>query len=404
MNTPSPLTDDDRRREYHVAPRYLAGPTHTGDPALRPLLEQGWDIDDDELGNVYVTAPDHTARLGYLPEGEDDVLWKIAAYSNPFGPPHWVTTFNDATPTEIVTGFTTALAEKYAQGRDGYLHGNHRVQDGYAPLAAAGWTVRSSYDHVEVTAPDEQAGLVYRRGRTDHLAELFGHREKWTLWGGPEGYGSRWYGTHSTHTPASLIAAATSAMADPAPVVRSRAEVPRPVLGAGRGNTARTTGVIRPHATGRPPSPSRPGPLHTTHSPAIDSALHELHLAAGAAFRSSAEPSPLNCPPSQRRRRERQHHPQRRKHASGQPSRSRSSTIREGTERRQGPGTHTERLPRRERRSFFGLSWGSQRSGAGSGTASSLRGSGRGAHVRGPGRRRANCETVIIAGEGSRAR
>ncbi|MFP8941702.1 DUF317 domain-containing protein [Streptomyces fenghuangensis] len=226
MNTPSPLTDDDRRREYHVAPRYLAGPTHTGDPALRPLLEQGWDIDDDEFGNVYVTAPDHTARLGYLPEGEDDVLWKIAAYSNPFGPPHWVTTFNDATPTEIVTGFTTALAEKYAQGRDGYLHGNHRVQDGYAPLAAAGWTVRSSYDHVEVTAPDDQAGLVYRRGRTDHLAELFGHREEWTLWGGPEGYGPRWYGTHSTHTPASLIAAATSAMADPAPVIRSRAEVP----------------------------------------------------------------------------------------------------------------------------------------------------------------------------------
>jgi len=183
-------------------------------------------VDHDELGNAYVTAPDRTVRLGYLPEGRDDALWKIAAYPNPFGPPHWVTTFSDTTPTEIVTGFTSALAEKYAQGRGGYLQESRQVRDGYAPLAAAGWTMHSTFDYVEVTAPDEQAGLVYHRGRTDHMAELFGQQEKWTVWGGPEGYRSRWYGTHSTYTPVSLIAATTAAMADASPVVRSRAEVP----------------------------------------------------------------------------------------------------------------------------------------------------------------------------------
>ncbi|ROQ72996.1 hypothetical protein EDD95_5620 [Streptomyces sp. CEV 2-1] len=31
------------------------------------------------IGNVYVTAPDRRAWLGFLPEGEDDGLWRINA-------------------------------------------------------------------------------------------------------------------------------------------------------------------------------------------------------------------------------------------------------------------------------------------------------------------------------------
>lgn len=31
--------DSERWREYHVTPRYLAGSTYTGDPALQPLLD-----------------------------------------------------------------------------------------------------------------------------------------------------------------------------------------------------------------------------------------------------------------------------------------------------------------------------------------------------------------------------
>ncbi|WP_225080604.1 DUF317 domain-containing protein [Streptomyces sp. CoT10] len=54
------------------------------------------------MGNVYVNAPDQTVRLGYLPEGDDDALWKITAYSDPFAMPSWLVTFQDSTPTEIV--------------------------------------------------------------------------------------------------------------------------------------------------------------------------------------------------------------------------------------------------------------------------------------------------------------
>lgn len=110
--------NDEQWREYHVTPRYLAGPTFTGEPALRPLLDAGWNLNHDELGNVYVNSPDQKLRLGYLPEGEDDALWQITAYSHAFAAPRWLVTYQDSAPTEIVAGFTTALAAAYAEGPD----------------------------------------------------------------------------------------------------------------------------------------------------------------------------------------------------------------------------------------------------------------------------------------------
>lgn len=83
------------------------------------------------MGNVYATTPDQTVRLGYLPEGEDDALWKITANSDPFAMPRWLVTFQDSAPTEIVAGFTTALAAAYAEGPNSYLHyGNSNLRRG----------------------------------------------------------------------------------------------------------------------------------------------------------------------------------------------------------------------------------------------------------------------------------
>jgi hypothetical protein len=66
---------------------------------------------------------DRKVRLGYLPEGDDDGLWRISAYADPFAQPHWGVCFNDMTPTEFVTEFTTALAHSYTDGPDSYLTG-----------------------------------------------------------------------------------------------------------------------------------------------------------------------------------------------------------------------------------------------------------------------------------------
>jgi hypothetical protein len=213
---------DERWREYHVTPCYLAGATSTGDPALRPLLDQGWTLTHDELGNVFITTPDHRVRLGYLPEGDDDALWKITAYSDPFAMPRWLVTFQDSAPTEMVVGFTTALAAAYAEGPDFYLcygHDYQAVQDAVTPLAAAGWSQRFGIDDVfTFNSSDGMTEVHLRRSRLDHSAEMTRHQERWLTLAGPPG--NRWYATASSFTPEGLVAAMNTALTDPAPVIR----------------------------------------------------------------------------------------------------------------------------------------------------------------------------------------
>ncbi|MEC4018285.1 DUF317 domain-containing protein [Streptomyces sp. H27-D2] len=220
--------------DIYVSPVYLAGSTHTGDPALQPLLDQDFRLHRDDLGNVYVSSPEQHIRLGYLPEGEDSTLWKIAVHSDPFGPPRWVATFDNATPTELVAVFTTALAQDYQRGHDTYLYGNTSRATGFQPLIDAGWQTGKT-PHVSVsTPPDGLAELAYANGSLDHQSELSGDGERWIAWGGRDGYGSRWWASFTTHTPAHLIAATMTALADPTPVARCESEVPNRNRGAAR--------------------------------------------------------------------------------------------------------------------------------------------------------------------------
>ncbi|MGW4031689.1 DUF317 domain-containing protein [Streptomyces sp. NPDC004838] len=250
----------DRWHEYNVTPRYLAGPTFSGDPALQPLLDAGWVLNDDELGNVYVNAPEQTVRLGYLPEGEDDALWKITAYSEPFAMPRWLVTFQNTAPTEIVAGFTTALAAAYAEGPDSYLScGNSELTmlDAGTPLAAAGWSHRYGPTDVSFRSPDGLAEVHMCRTRLDHTAELTGRRQdQWLMLAGPPR--NQWYATASSLTPEVLVAALNAAVTDPAPVVRYGGDVRR----------------LPPQATATPIKPPVPTPL-------------DIHRAQAATARST---------------------------------------------------------------------------------------------------------------------
>ncbi|MFC8350380.1 DUF317 domain-containing protein [Streptomyces sp. NPDC057280] len=55
---------------------------------------------------------------------------------------------------------------------------------------------------------------------------------RWLLWGGKDGYHSRWYATFTSRTPIHLIAATTARLADPTPVLRYAAEIPSRNRGA----------------------------------------------------------------------------------------------------------------------------------------------------------------------------
>lgn len=213
--------------DIHVTPLYLAGSTTIGDPALQPLLDHGFTAQDDDLANVYVSSPDQHVRLGFLPEGPDNTLWKVAAHSDPFGPPDWLATFDANTPTELVTTFTSALATAYSEAPDTLLTAPHRAaENGFLPLEDAGWKRGDYRPATLLTAPDGLAGLTYRKGVLDQHAELHRDQNRWLLWGGQDGYSSRWYATFTTAVPVDLIAATTTRLADPSPVLRYEIEVP----------------------------------------------------------------------------------------------------------------------------------------------------------------------------------
>ncbi|MCC3773152.1 DUF317 domain-containing protein, partial [Streptomyces sp. UNOC14_S4] len=202
----SPSVREDPFQEYLVSPRHLAGSTAIGDPGLQPLRDLGWALHHDDLGNTYVSAPDHRIRLGYLPEGDDDGLWRINAYDDSFGSVRWAATFNDRTPTEFVTAFTTALAQAYTQGPDTYLHGATNEPDqAFTPLTAADWQHDRRAWADELTAPDSLARLTYEHLAPDHQSEIAGHYSRWWLRGGAGHHYPDWYATFTTHTPTQLI-------------------------------------------------------------------------------------------------------------------------------------------------------------------------------------------------------
>ncbi|MFF8866022.1 DUF317 domain-containing protein [Streptomyces sp. NPDC015139] len=250
--------------DFYVTPLYLAGSTTIGDPAMQPLLDQAFMAQSDELANVYVSSPDRRVRLGFLPEGPDNTLWKVAAYNDPFGPPDWLATFDTNTPTELVTAFTSAIATSYANDQSAALIGpGGPVKEGFRPLEDAGWKRGGWQLTTLFTAPDGLAGLTYRGGVLNRHAEFRGDKDRWLLWGGQDGFSSRWYATFTSAVPIDLIAATTERLADPSPVLRYELEVPE------RNRSA---------ARIRPVPPPVPTPLDIRRAAAARARSHAPHL------------------------------------------------------------------------------------------------------------------------------
>ncbi|MFI1890252.1 DUF317 domain-containing protein [Streptomyces jumonjinensis] len=176
----------------------------------------------DEHGNVFLPSPDQRIRIGYLPGGDDDALWKIAAYTRPLASPRWAAAFSSNVPTEFVTAFTTALVPLYEPDGNAFLTGGigyklHPVSPVVQPLLDAGWALTQTW-RPELRSPDGLAGAWFDRSDLDPDDELTTNETRWGMWGG-SGY-ARWYAVFSTHTPTRLITATATAVADPAPVLR----------------------------------------------------------------------------------------------------------------------------------------------------------------------------------------
>lgn len=264
--------------DIYVAPLYLAGSATIGDPALQPLLDHGFTVQSDELANVYAASPDQRVRLGFLPEGPDDTLWKVAAHSDPFAPANWLATFDANTPTELVTAFTSALVTSHAEDLEALLTGPRGpAEEGFRPLEDAGWKRGDWQLTTLFTAPDGLAGLTYRGGVLNRRAELRDDQDRWLFWGGQDGFSSRWYATFTSAVPVDLIAATTARLADPAPVLRYEVEVPE------RNRSA---------ARIRPVSPPVPTPLDVRRAAAARARSHGVRFVGRAPAGSATTGSP----------------------------------------------------------------------------------------------------------------
>ncbi|MFD7908581.1 DUF317 domain-containing protein [Kitasatospora sp. NPDC059747] len=209
----------ERPREYRVSPRYLAGPTHTGDPGLQPLIDAGWNFSRDDLGNVFVTTPDHTVRCGYLPEGDRGPLWVISAHAHAFAPPAWLITLDLEAPPEIVGDFTTALAAAHATAPETVVAGDTRIgNDVTNQLLREGWRIDPQPSATALRTPDQLVTLHRRRGHLNHEAEMAGDGERWLFEVGPPDH--RWYAAASSGIPAELLGTLTTAIGNPGAVER----------------------------------------------------------------------------------------------------------------------------------------------------------------------------------------
>ncbi|GAA2254703.1 DUF317 domain-containing protein [Streptomyces amakusaensis] len=250
--------------EVYVSPRHLAGSTAYGDPGLQPALDSGWKISYDDHGNVLLPSPDQRIRIGYLPEGDDDALWKIAAYQSPFEAPRWAAAFSSDCPTEFVTAFTSALVPLHEPEGNAFLTGGigprlHPVFPVLKPLLDAGWKLPQTWRHPELRSPDGLAGAWFDRSSLDPAGELTSNHTRWGMWGGSS-YG-RWYAVFSTGTPTRLITATAAAVADPTPVLRWPGELSR---------------MTRARATITPVRPPAPTPLEMARARRPVSALRTI--------------------------------------------------------------------------------------------------------------------------------
>ncbi|GFN02190.1 hypothetical protein Smic_07460 [Streptomyces microflavus] len=66
--TQKPAPQHETDGDVYVSPRHLASTTGTGDPAFAPLLDLGWSIEHDDLGNAYTNAPTARSASATCPE------------------------------------------------------------------------------------------------------------------------------------------------------------------------------------------------------------------------------------------------------------------------------------------------------------------------------------------------
>ncbi|MER6304994.1 DUF317 domain-containing protein [Streptomyces sp. NPDC001657] len=226
------------RIPFDTTPRYLAGPGD-GLHVTHGLAAAGWTRTSDPLSpEIVLTSPDKRYHLQFDPQSATSAWWRLRAEPPDARP--WCAEFGELIPAEILTGLTDALTAPPPSEQP----------NPFRTLGWAGWVIdtqnsASSLDdmcHVEL--------------RTDLGDGSMPHWHIETTEPAPGILGARiWHASFDEHTPAHLVEAFVSALADPAPLQRGMYE-----------RTAHHSAVQKPS---HPPTRQQVLDAHTTRLEAL---------------------------------------------------------------------------------------------------------------------------------------
>ncbi|MER5202189.1 DUF317 domain-containing protein [Streptomyces sp. NPDC002825] len=192
-----------------ITPRHLAG---GGDPAwiTVPLHRAcGWSYGDDPLmPRVLLSSPDQKALLRLEPD-PDGQWWTLHHAAEP-DRPAWYASFGARTPVELIAAVTDTLT--------GPAPAASAPADPYEPLRKMAWA--PSVGAPGSVSPDGTA-YVQRLGSTEEPGAWFV-----TATLGRDR--PVWQARFGEHTPAHLVTAFTTALADPRPVPRTHGSLGLP--------------------------------------------------------------------------------------------------------------------------------------------------------------------------------
>ncbi|MCC9707124.1 DUF317 domain-containing protein [Streptomyces sp. MNU76] len=220
---------------YRVAPRYLAGPgDDSAGTVIQTLADAGWS-DATWMDNTRVFDPSQRLALEFLPEAQpvprlegQRVLWRLWARRDALSPLSWTALFTDETPEEVLLPVVGALAANPDKALDQPLpYPTRTLTDNapaLAPLTAARWSPDPTEQPRTYHAPRLQARFTHqapgRDGRPDHVPA------RWLATARLDCEApAQWAASFDDTTPTHILAAFTTALADPTPV--ERYELPR---------------------------------------------------------------------------------------------------------------------------------------------------------------------------------
>ncbi|MFG3384027.1 DUF317 domain-containing protein [Streptomyces sp. NPDC047999] len=235
-----------------ITPRHLAG---GGDPAwiTVPLHRAcGWSHGNDPLmPRVLLSSPDQKALLRLEPD-PDGQWWTLHHAAEP-DRPAWYASFGARTPVELLAAVTDALTDP-APAADAPC-------DKHEALRQAGW---SRYFDDGLVSPDNKA-YVERLGTPNAPA--------WFVTVSLGIHQKVWQARFGEHTPAHLVTAFTTALADPRLVPRPHGSLGLPT---------RDPSIVTRQTTD----------VHAVH---VASALEDRVQSLAA--RRTARPASPSCPP-----------------------------------------------------------------------------------------------------------